>query len=199
MNEYLDLFWTFLKIGASTFGGGYAMIPVLDRELIRGKGWITMDEVMDYYTIAQITPGIVAVNVSTFVGYKRKGIPGGILATAGFILPGVTLMAIISLFISRFAGFPAVQHAFTGIRVAVGALILNTIVKLVKGFFRGDASSGAVRARIMSAISVVIFIAAFAISALLDISPVYVVLGAGLLGWLLFRKPQSLKNSGEAQ
>jgi chromate transporter len=199
MKEYLDLLWTFIKIGASTFGGGYAMIPVLDRELIRGKGWITMDEVMDYYTIAQITPGIVAVNVSTFVGYKRKGIPGGILATAGFILPGVTLVVIISLFISRFAGYQAVQHAFTGIRVAVGALILDTVIKLVKGFLREDTSSGAVRARIMSAISVAIFIAAFAISFFLDVSPVYVVLGAGLLGWMLFRKPQSSKNSGDTK
>jgi chromate transporter len=190
MKEYLDLIWTFIKIGATTFGGGYAMVPVLDRELIRGKGWITMEEVMDYYTIAQITPGIVAVNVSTFVGYKRKGFPGGVIATAGFILPGITLMIIISLFISRFAEYPVVQHAFAGIRVAVGALIVNTVLKLVQGFFK-DLKS------------VAIFVMAFALSALLGTSPVYVILGAGLLGWLLYRpkKPpgQNPEKSCEAR
>lgn len=189
MKEYIELIWTFIKIGATTFGGGYAMIPVLDRELIRKKGWITMDEVMDYYTIAQVTPGIIAVNVSTFVGYKRKGFIGGLITTLSFILPGVTLMAIISVFISRFAGYAAVQHAFAGIRVAVGALILDTVIKLIKGFFK-DAKS------------VVIFILAFALSALLGISPVYVVLGAGFLGWLLYRPKEKSKqienqNSGK--
>jgi len=186
MKEYLDLIWTFIKIGASTFGGGYAMIPVLDRELIRGKGWITMEEVMDYYTIAQVTPGIVAVNVSTFVGYKRKGIPGGTIATLSFILPGVTFMTIISLFISRFAEYPAVLHAFAGIRVAVGALIVNTVIKLIKGFFNNGKS-------------VIIFIAAFAFSALRIASPVYVVLGAGFLGWLLFRPKASKGPQAPAQ
>ncbi|MDR1059279.1 MAG: chromate transporter, partial [Treponema sp.] len=136
MKGYIELLLVFLKIGVSTFGGGYAMLPVLDRELIKGKGWITMDEVMDYYTIAQITPGIIAVNVSTFVGYKRKGPLGGVLATAAFILPGVTLMVVIALFIQRFAEYPAVQHAFGGIRIAVGALILDTIIKLIKGVFK---------------------------------------------------------------
>jgi chromate transporter len=174
MKEYLELLLTFIKIGATTFGGGYAMIPVLDRELIRGKNWITMDEVMDYYTIAQVTPGIIAVNVSTFVGYKRKGFSGGVIATLGFILPGVTLMTIISLFISRFAEYTTVQHALSGIRVAMGALILDTAIKLAKGIFN-------------NAKSVVIFIIAFALSALLQASPVYVVLGAGILGWLLYR------------
>ena len=182
MKEYLDLIWTFIKIGASTFGGGYAMVPVLDRELIKGKGWITMDEVMDYYTIAQVTPGVIAVNVSTFVGYKRKGIFGGIIATLGFILPGVSLMAIISIFISRFAEYPVVQHAFAGIRIAVGAIILNTIIRLVKGFYRDFKS-------------IVIFIVAFALSAILELSPVYIIFGAGFLGWLLY-KPKKQNNNG---
>ena len=171
MKTYLELIWTFIKIGASTFGGGYAMVPVLDRELVRGRGWITMDEVMDYYTIAQVTPGIIAVNVSTFVGYRRGGILGGILATVSFILPGVTLMALVSLFVGRFAAYPVVQHAFAGIRIAVGALILDTVIKLLQGFYK-------------KALSLAIFAAAFALSAVLGASPVYVVLGAGLLGWL---------------
>jgi chromate transporter len=174
MTEWIELIWTFIKIGASTFGGGYAMVPVLERELIKGKGWITMDEVMDYYTIAQVTPGIIAVNVSTFVGWKRKGWLGGILATAAFILPGMILMTVISLFISRFAEYPAVRHAFAGIRIAVGALILDTIRKLVKGFYREITSPA-------------VFIIVFAVSVLTGVSPVYMIIAAGLLGWLLYR------------
>jgi chromate transporter len=181
MNEYLELFLTFFKIGITSFGGGYAMIPVLDRELIRGKGWLTMDEVMDYYTIAQVTPGIIAVNVSTFVGYKRKGFTGGVVATLGFILPGVTLMTVISLFIARFAEYTVVRHTLAGIRVTLGALILDTSIKLARGLFSNIKS-------------VVIFITAFALSALLQASPVYVVLGAGILGWLLYRPGKSLKD-----
>jgi len=185
MKDYLDLIWTFIKIGASTFGGGYAMVPVLDRELIRGKGWITMEEVMDYYTIAQVTPGLIAINVSTFVGYKRKGVPGGIIATVSFVLPGVTLMTIISVFISRFAEYKTVQHAFAGIRIAVGALILDTIIKLIKGFYK-------------EAKSVVIFLIAFALSAILKQSPIYIIPGAGLLGWLVYR-PGTPLNSPKNQ
>ncbi|MDR0447506.1 MAG: chromate transporter [Treponema sp.] len=187
MKEYLELIWTFIKIGASTFGGAYVLVPVLERELIRGKGWITMDEVMDYYTISQVTPGIIAVNVSTFVGYERKGFPGGVIATLSFIFPGVTLMTVISLFISRFAEYPAVMQAFAGIRVAVGALILDAVLKLAKGFYKNVKS-------------LVIFIIAFALSALAGVSPVYVVLGAGLLGWLLYRPKASrngIKNKGD--
>ncbi|GHV85867.1 chromate transporter [Spirochaetia bacterium] len=181
MKAYFELIRTFIKIGAVTFGGGYAMVPVLDRELIRKKGWITMDEVMDYYTIAQVTPGIIAVNVSTFVGYKRKGYLGGVLATLSFIFPGLLLMAVISLFISRFAEYALVQHAFAGIRIAVGALILDTVLKLLKGFYK-------------SIKSLVIFAAAFALSALFSVSPVYVVISAAVLGWLLYLpKPRAGK------
>jgi chromate transporter len=174
VREYLELFRTFIKIGAMTFGGGYAMIPVLERELINKKGWTTMDEVMDYYTIAQITPGIIAVNVSTFIGYKRKGPAGGIISTIGFLLPGVTLMAVISLCVSRFAEYPAVRHAFAGIRVAVGALILDTVIKLLKGVFKDIKG-------------LVIFILGFSLSAILSASPVFIIAGAGAAGFFLYR------------
>ncbi|MDR0877949.1 MAG: chromate transporter [Treponema sp.] len=177
MKEYLELIWVFIKIGVTTFGGGYAMLPVLDRELIRKKGWIDMDEVMDYYTIAQVTPGIIAVNVSTFVGYKRKGFFGGALATIAFVLPGVILMTIIGIFIQRFAEYPAVQHAFAGIRVAVGALILETVLKLCKGVFKDLRG-------------VIIFVIAFVLSAIFSTSPVFIILGAGFAGFFLFRPPK---------
>jgi chromate transporter len=173
LKELLDLFWTFIVIGATTFGGGYSMIPVLERELIKKRGWINMDEVIDYFTISQITPGVIAINVSTFVGYKRKGLAGGIAATIGFMLPGVCIMVLISLFIRRFAEYALVRRAFTGIRVAVGSLILNTVLRLVKGFFKNFKT-------------VIIFIAAFALSAVFSASPVLIILGAGLAGFFLF-------------
>jgi chromate transporter len=185
LKTYLELVWTFIKIGASTFGGGYAMIPVLERELIKGKGWISLDEVMDYYTIAQVTPGIIAINVSTFVGYKMKGFIGGIVATVSFIIPGVLLMIIISAFIRRFAGYVLVQHAFAGIRVAVGALILDTVIKLFKGVFRDIKG-------------VAIFVAALALSAALNVSPVYIVAGAGLAGFFLYPRKAAPETTPKA-
>jgi chromate transporter len=173
LRGYLDLLWAFFIVGASTFGGGYAIVPVLERELIKKRGWITMDEVLDFYTIAQITPGIIAVNIATFVGCGRKGVFGGIIATIGLVLPGVCLMLLVSLFVKRLAEYPIVQHALAGIRLAVCALILDTSIKLVKGFFKNYKS-------------IIIFVIAFALSAVFSISPVYVILGAGLSGFLLF-------------
>ncbi|MDR0316158.1 MAG: chromate transporter [Treponema sp.] len=178
MKECLDLLWTFIVIGATTFGGGYAMIPVLERELIKKRRWITMDEVLDYYTIAQITPGIIAVNTATFVGYRRKGILGGILATIGLVLPGVSLMIIISLFINRFAEYPVVQHAFTGIRIAVCSLILDAVLKLFKNIYKNYKS-------------IIICVIAFALSAVFSASPVYIIAGAGIAGFLLFSPKQT--------
>lgn len=174
MKAYIDLFLTFLKIGCLTFGGGYAMVPILERELIKKRGWASMDEIMDYYTIAQVTPGIIAVNVSTFVGFKRKGPFGGLLATLGFVLPGVCFATAIALGLQSFAEYPAVQHAFTGIRVAVGALIIDTVVKLLKGVFK-DAKS------------CIIFALAFAFSVSLKANPIFLVAAAGFAGFTLYQ------------
>jgi chromate transporter len=197
MTEWFDLVWTFIKIGVSTFGGGYAMVPVLERELIKKKGWITMTEVMDYYTIAQVTPGIIAVNISTFVGYKRRGVPGGIAATAAFILPGILFMIVVSLFVGRFAEYAAVQHAFAGIRVAVGALILDTVRKLVLELFKNKSGKGpdtgshgekpAIQRRRRHVFTACVFAAAFLLPVLLGPSPVWIVAGAALAGFVFFR------------
>jgi len=173
LRDYLELFWAFIVIGATTFGGGYAAIPVLEREMIKKRGWLTMDEVLDYYTIAQITPGIILINIATFVGCKRKGIPGGIIATIGVVLPGISLMLLISLFVRRFAEYPIVQRAFSGIRLAVCAVIFDTTVKLFKGFWKDYKA-------------VIISIAAFVLSAIFSVSPVYIIPVAGLAGFLLF-------------
>jgi chromate transporter len=201
VTEWIDLVWTFIKIGASTFGGGYAMVPVLERELIKKKGWITMTEVMDYYTIAQVTPGIIAVNISTFVGYKRRGVPGGFAATAAFILPGILFMTGISLFVSRFAEYAAVQHAFAGIRVAVGALILDTIRKLILELFKKEKLTGTgkktpAEKRGRHVFTAGVFAAALLLSVLLSPSPVWIVAGAALAGFLFFRPGHSPPNRG---
>jgi chromate transporter len=173
MREYLELLWAFIVIGSTTFGGGYVIVPVLERELIKKRGWITMDEVLDFYTIAQITPGVIAVNIATFVGCKRKGILGGITATIGLVLPGVSLMLLVSLFVRQFAEYPIVQRALAGIRIAVCALILDMTIRLFKGFWKNYRE-------------LIIFIIAFTLSAVLSVSPVYIILGAGLAGCLLF-------------
>jgi chromate transporter len=174
LKEYFDLLATFFKLGLLTFGGGYAMIPVVERELIKKKGWIDMDEVMNYYAIAQVTPGIIAVNLSTFVGYKRKGPAGGILATIGFVVPGIILVTIIALCLDDLMDVPAVRHAFAGIRVAVGALILNTVIKMVKGVFKNWKSLG-------------IYGIVFALSFFWDLSPVLLIIASGTIGLLAFR------------
>jgi len=185
VREYLELFWAFIVVGASTFGGGYAAIPVLEREMIKKRGWLTMDEVLDFYTIAQITPGIILVNIATFVGCKRKGIPGGIIATFSLVLPGISLMLLISLFIKRFAEYPIVQHAFSGIRLAVSALILDTTIKMFKGFWKDYKA-------------MIINVIAFALSAVFSVSPVYIILVAGLAGFLLFSPKGKFKvNTGK--
>ncbi|MDR0998561.1 MAG: chromate transporter [Treponema sp.] len=186
MKGLLELFSVFLKIGVLTFGGGYAMIPVVEKELINKKGWIDMEEVMDYYTIAQITPGIIGVNLSTFVGCKRNGIWGGFLATLGFVLPGVVFITAIALFLANFADFPVVKHAFTGIRVAVCALIVDTVIKLVKGVFKNRKA-------------VIMYALVFVLSALWSVSPVLLVAAAGLLGILVFREKPATASHAASQ
>ena len=195
MKKLLEIFFTFFKMGCITFGGGYAIIPVVERELVKRKGWVTLDEVMDYFTIAQITPGIIAVNLATFIGDKQKGPLGGFLATVGFILPGITFVMAAALFIANFAELPVVQHAFTGIRIAVGALILDTVIKMTKGAFKDNKA-------------VVIFIVVFAVSVLpLGVipaffrTPVFLVLVSGLAGLVIYRqkKPASPDTGGNKQ
>ncbi|MDR1219375.1 MAG: chromate transporter [Treponema sp.] len=199
MKELIDLFILFFKMGCVTFGGGYAMMPVLEREIIGKRGWITMNEALDYYAIAQVTPGVIAVNMSTFIGCKRKGAAGGAVATIGFVLPGVALVAALALCAARFAGYPPVQRAFTGVRVAAGALILSTVAKLCAGFFQkksGDASGGGAQdpaenraethAGQRTSLAFLIFLIAFSLSAFGGVGPAPLVTAAGLAGFFLY-------------
>ena len=132
MRELADLFLTFARIGGFTFGGGYAMLPMLQKEVVEARHWATEDELMDYYAIGQCTPGIIAVNTATFIGYKQRGILGGIAATLGVIAPSMVIITVIAAFIKGFADIPAVAHAFAGIRACVCVLIFNAVVRLGK-------------------------------------------------------------------
>ena len=132
MKELFELYAAFFRIGCVNFGGGYAMLPLLERDLVTKRGWTTVDELMDYFAIGQCTPGIIALNVSTFIGHRKKGIAGAIASTTGFLTGPVIIILLIAAFLRNFADLPIVQHAFAGIRVCVCVLILNAILKLWK-------------------------------------------------------------------
>ena len=172
MKELLDMFFTFARIGGLTFGGGYAMLPMLQKEVVEKRGWATEDELMDYYAVGQCTPGVIAVNTATFIGSKQKGILGSIFATAGVISPSILIIGIIAAFIRNFAELSAVSNAFAGIRVCVCVLIFNAVAKLYKK-------------AVIDLPTTVIFVLVFLGSVLFDVSPaVYVVL-AGAAGILI--------------
>lgn len=132
MKQYLNLFFTFSKIGVCTFGGGYAMLPILQRELVDNKGWATEEELADYYAVGQCTPGVIAVNTATFVGYNRLGWLGGVVATLGVVFPCLVIIMAIAAFLSNFMHLDVVVHAFNGVRAGVVALILSSVLKLLK-------------------------------------------------------------------
>ena len=132
MNIYLDLFLTFARVGVCTFGGGYAMLPILQREVVDNKGWATEEQLADYYAIGQCTPGIIAVNTATFVGRTQRGTAGGVIATLGVVFPSVVIILLLAAFLQNFAHLPVVIHAFAGVRACVCALILTSVLKLRK-------------------------------------------------------------------
>ena len=132
MRENWDLFLTFARISASCFGGGYAMLPFFQRELVSKKGWLTDEELLDLNAVAQCTPGVIAVNTATFCGYRVHGLSGSLLATLGVLVPPMIIVTIISAFFWSFAENPWVQHALTGVRACVCALIINSTIRLYR-------------------------------------------------------------------
>lgn len=132
MRELWNLFITFAKVGVMTFGGGMAMLPILQREVVQNKGWATDEELTDYFAIGQCTPGIIAVNTATFIGQKQRGVLGGIVATLGMVFPSLVIITALAGLITNFAHVAWVQHAFAGIRVVVCVLIFNAVLKLWK-------------------------------------------------------------------
>ena len=143
MNIYLDLFLTFAKVGVCTFGGGYAMLPILQRELVENKKWATEEELADYYAVGQCTPGIIAVNTATFVGSTQGGLAGSIIASLGIVFPSIVIILVIAAFLQNFMHIEWVGHAFNGIRAGVVALILSSVIKLFKGAVK-DIATGVI-------------------------------------------------------
>ncbi len=191
MKELFDLFFTFMKIGAVSFGGGYAMLPILTREFADKRGWVTDTELNDYFAIGQVTPGIIAVNVATFIGNKRKGIIGGIVATVGLVVVPVIIITLIAALLTNFADIGVVKHAFAGIRVCVCVLILSAILRLWKK-------------SVPDIPALIICVLLFALSAFGEhipvvgkfISPVWLVLIAAVAGIIIMSVRASKKKKG---
>ena len=172
-----ELYRTFFVIGAMTFGGGYAMLPMLEREIVSKHKWSTQEEILDYFAIGQCTPGIIAVNTATFVGYKQKGAGGGVAATLGVISPSLLIIVVIAMVLENFMHIAAVQHAFAGIRVAVCALIVASVVKLFKS-------------NVKKHWHIALAVCAFIVVALLNLSPVWVVVACIVLSLIFGKKVQ---------
>ena len=166
---YLKLLLSFSYIGAFTFGGGYAMLPMFQRVLVERNKWLTDEEMADLFSIGQCLPGIIAANTAVFVGHKQKGVAGGIVAALGVVLPSLVVIMLIAAFLSNFADIPAVQNAFTGLRVCVSVLIINVVIKLRKH-------------SIVDLTSALIFSAVFVISAFMLLPVAAIVALAGACG-----------------
>ena len=175
MRELFEIFRVFFKIGALTFGGGYAMFPLIKAEIVRDRQWATDEEVIDYYAISQSLPGIVAVNTSMFIGWNRRRAPGLFAACLGMVTPSIIVILILALFIKNFLGHEAVIHAFNGIRVAVGALIAKTVLEMGAKSLTDKAS-------------VLIFIISLGMFTFADISPIIPVLFGAAAGVLIMRR-----------
>jgi len=132
MNILLDLFLTFARIGLFTFGGGYAMISLIEHSCVENKQWITQDEMLNVTVIAESTPGPIAINCATYVGYKQKGLTGAIAATIGMVLPSFCIIFLISMFLDNFLEIAWIAHAFMGIKIAVGILVLDAAIRMIK-------------------------------------------------------------------
>lgn len=169
MKELSELFISFMKIGAFTFGGGYAMLPMIQREIVDNKKWATYEEILDYFAVAQCTPGVIAVNTATFVGHKIKGIWGGIIATLGVVFVPVIIISLIAAALKSVAHMEIIQNAMWGIRIAVCATIAVSLLGILKKSVNGWFGAA-------------VFLVSTAVGLFLKISPIFTVLIAGILG-----------------
>ncbi len=177
MKLLFKLFSTFFKIGAFTIGGGYAMLPLIQREVVDEHQWLTTDEFMDILAIAEVTPGPVAVNTSTYVGYKISGFKGAMCATLGTILPSFMIILVIVKFFWGFRGNPIIEKVFLGIRPAVAALIFSAVYKLGS---KMKLSITMVTGALITVLAIV----------LLDISPIIIILVAAIGSILYFKNKE---------
>lgn len=172
-NMYFSLFKTFFKIGAFTFGGGYAMIPLIEEEIVDKKGWIAKEDILDLFAIAQSIPGAIAINTATLVGYKKAGKRGGICATLGVILPSFIIISIIAAFFSQFAHLSVVHSIFMGINGAVVLLILKAALKMTKMAVIDG----------LSALSMVITVCVILFT---DVNPIFLILTGACIGLIRY-------------
>ena len=172
LKNLIELFLTFAKVGVMTFGGGYAMLPILQREVVENKGWATEEELADYFAIGQCTPGVIAVNTATFIGRKKDGVAGGVVATLGVVFPSIVIISLLAGVITQFSELTWVKNAFAGIRVCVCVLIFNAVWKLGKKSVVDKPTAG-------------IFLLVAAGAILTGLSPVVFVLFAGVCGVVL--------------
>lgn len=184
-----DLFHIYissLKVGALTFGGGYAMLPILQKEVVERRKWNAEEEILDFYALAQCLPGIIMVNTLSMVGHKRRGKPGALAASLGAITPSIVIILAIATLLTAFADVPAVQNAFAGIRVCVCVLIFNSIIKLWKS-------------SVVNKISLAILISVVAGSLFLNLSPIFFVVAAATVGILVtFHKRKTVGNTDDS-
>jgi chromate transporter len=174
MKVLWQLFLAFARVGVMTFGGGYAMIPILEREIVDRHGWATEEELMDYYAVGQCTPGVIAVNTATFIGYKLAGTVGGVVASLGIVFPSVVIITLIAGILTSFAEVPAVKSAFAGIRVCVCVLIFNAVLKLWKK-------------AVVDKATLVLFLGVFLLSVFFSVSPIVFVVVCAVAGIVLTR------------
>ena len=175
MKSLLDLFLTFAKIGAFTFGGGYAMLALMKEELVGRKKWCTEEELLDYFALSQCTPGVIAVNCATFVGRQVKGILGGAFATVGVITPSFFIILLIASFLNNFAQYPITQHIFGGIRVIVAVLVVNAVLNMGKSAVKDKLCI------LLAAVSCVL-------SFVFNLSPIWFVVAGAIIGLFVKRE-----------
>ena len=197
MHILIDLYLTFTKVGSMMFGGGYAMLPILQREIVDNKKWATTGQLTDYYAVGQCTPGVIAVNTATFIGSQQAGIAGGVAATLGVVTVPAILILIIAAFLSSFMDSVIVAHAFNGIRACVTALILASVVKLFKGAVK-DRPTRIIYITVLALAAAGNFLAApERLARVWEIitSPVFLVIISGIAG-LAIRSVQRSKKGG---
>ena len=174
MRKNLELFWSFFKLGCVTFGGGLAMMPLLQKEAVTKKGWVTNDDVVDFYAISQTIPGIVAANVATMVGHRVNRFWGSLFSLLGMITPSIIVICIVAALLKQYQDVVWVQNALKGINIAVIVLLHGMIIKMHKNIF--------------DVLTFLIALAAFVLISFFNVTPTLVIIGAAILGMLFYRK-----------
>ena len=191
MNVLLDLFCTFAKIGAFTFGGGYAMISIIDHECVDKKKWITADELSEITVIAESTPGPIAINCATYTGYKLAGVKGATIATLGMILPSFFIILIIAMFFEQLLNYEIVRNAFAGIRVAVSLLIIQAAIKMITKMMKKTSSKKSSILLVGFFFVIVLFLNIIGV----NISAIYLIIISGIIGFCLYVLPTKVVSS----